>query len=331
MTALPAEADAAAEGYEALGTGDWPRARAAFERALSTGDSPEALDGLGRTLWWLRDPEGAVVHRERAYAGFRREGQLARAARIALWLSREHAVVWRNDAVATGWLARAERLLADVAPGSEAGWLELARAERIRDPAEAARLASAAVAVALATDDADLELRSLAQLGLAEVMQGLVEVGLARIDEAMAAATAGEPTSLETFADVGCTLMLACELAGDDERPKRWGRLLEGFVRSYDHVALLAFCRTCCADVHAANGRIDVAEEEPLGHSMSWRRRDSRHAACIPRRGWRRFGCCRAGSRRRHSSSTGSRTSRRRSRPPSHFGWRGVTRGPPGR
>lgn len=34
-------------------------------------------------------PREAVVYRERAYAGFRRDGELARAARIALWLSRE--------------------------------------------------------------------------------------------------------------------------------------------------------------------------------------------------------------------------------------------------
>ena len=32
--------------------------------------------------------------------------------------------------------------------------------------------------------------------------------------------------------------------------------------RKYDHVVLLAFCRTCCADVFAANGRVDAAEEE---------------------------------------------------------------------
>jgi DNA-binding NarL/FixJ family response regulator len=33
-------------------------------------------------------------------------------------------------------------------------------------------------------------------------------------------------------------------------------------VRTYDHVTLLAFCRSCCADVLAANGRIDAAEDE---------------------------------------------------------------------
>jgi hypothetical protein len=50
----------------------------------------------------------------------------------------------------------------------------------------------------------------------------------------MAAATSGEPASLETFADVCCTMMLACERAGDIERPQQWSAVLEDFVRKYD-------------------------------------------------------------------------------------------------
>jgi DNA-binding NarL/FixJ family response regulator len=253
-----------AAGYEALACGDWQAARAAFEAALLDGDFPEAHDGLGRALWWLREAEGAVVSRERAYSGFRRDGELARAARVALWLSREYALVWGNEAAAGGWLARAERLLADVASGAEQGWLDLARSERARVPVESARLADSALEVARASADADLELRALAQLGLAEVSLGNVDEGLARLDEAMAAATGGESTTLETFADVCCTLMLACELGGDAERPRQWSQVFESFVRRYDHVALLAFCRTCCADVYAANGRVDAAEQELL-------------------------------------------------------------------
>jgi DNA-binding NarL/FixJ family response regulator len=251
-----------ARGHEALASGDWEEARQAFADSLAAAESPEALDGLGRALWWLRDEHGAVVHRERAYAGFRRDGDLARAARIALWLSREHALVFGNEAVAGGWLARAERLLRDVAPGAEDGWLALARSERTRDRVEATELASRALEVALESRDTDLELRALAQLGLTEVERGAVPEGLAHLDEAMAAVTSGEQTTLETFADVCCTLMVACERAGDADRPQQWSRVLEDFVRRYDHVTLLAFCRTCCADVFAANGRIDAAEEE---------------------------------------------------------------------
>ena len=237
-TAVVDAEDRFSKGYEALASGDWDVARDAFQSALSIADSPEALDGLGRACWWLREEREAVVYRERAYAGFRRDGELARAARIALWLSREYALAFGNDAAAGGWLARAERLLRDVAPGSEQGWLDLARSERARDDEAAARSAEAALDVALLAGDTDLELRALAQLGFAEVSLGRVEEGLAHLDESMAAATSGEPTSLETFADVCCTLMLACERAGDTERPQQWSQVLDEFVRKYDHVAL---------------------------------------------------------------------------------------------
>jgi hypothetical protein len=120
--------DALARGFEALAAGEWSSARDAFREALDVTDAPEALDGLGRALWWLRDERGAVVHRERAYAGFRRDGELARAARIALWLAREYGLAFGNDAASRGWLARAERLLRDVSPGAEQGWLDLTRA-----------------------------------------------------------------------------------------------------------------------------------------------------------------------------------------------------------
>jgi DNA-binding NarL/FixJ family response regulator len=249
-------------GYEALAAGAWEEARAAFEAALEASDDPEALDGLGRAYWWLRDSEKAVVNRERAYAGFRREGRLDRAARVALWLSREYALVWGNEAAANGWLARAERLLKDIAAGAEQGWLALARAERARDPARAAALAESALDIATRASDTDLELRALTQLGLAEVGLGKIDEGLSRVDEAMAATVGGEAATLETFADIACSLLAACELAGDDERPRQWSRVFETFARTHDHVALLAFCRTCCADVHAAHGRVDDAEQE---------------------------------------------------------------------
>jgi DNA-binding CsgD family transcriptional regulator len=271
----------ATEGFEALARADWPAARSALEAALGDGDeSPEVLDALGRALWWLRDAQGAVVRRERAYAGFRRGGQLARAARVALWLSREYAQVWRNKAASDGWLARASRLLADVAPGAEGGWLALARSERAAEAAAGVDLAAEALEIGVRERDVDLELRALAQLGLAKVRQGEVDDGLAHLDEAMAAATSGEPATLETFADVCCTLLEACDLAGDDERPKQWAQVFERFVRTYDHVPLLAFCRTCGAEVSAASGRIDSAEQE-LADALRELREAGQHARCV--------------------------------------------------
>jgi DNA-binding CsgD family transcriptional regulator len=271
---------AVSDGVAALASADWGGARDAFEAALTVSDDPEALDGLGRALWWLRDGKAAIVYRERAYAAFRREGDLARAARIALWLSREYAIAYGNAAAANGWLARADRLLEQTAPGSSGGWLDLARSERTDAPPEAARLADAALATAVRTGDADLELRSIAQLGLTEVAAGDVDAGLDRLDEAMAAVVGGEAPSLETFADVCCTLMLACELAGDDERSRQWTEVLESFARTYDHTPLLAFCRTCCAGVHVASGRVDEAEAE-LQAAMEELREAGQQSRCI--------------------------------------------------
>ena len=110
---------------------------------------------------------------------------------------------------------------------------------------------------------------------------GETERGLTRLDEAMAAVTSGEPATLETFADICCTLMLACERAGDSERPQQWSAVLEDFVRAHDHVTLLGFCRTCCADVYAANGRIDAAEAE-LEMAVSELTIAGQRSRCIP-------------------------------------------------
>ena len=55
-----------ARGYEALAAGDWEAARTAFQSTPGAEQDPEALDGLRRALWWLREWEQAVVHREGA-------------------------------------------------------------------------------------------------------------------------------------------------------------------------------------------------------------------------------------------------------------------------
>ncbi len=89
--------------------------------------------------------------------------------------------------------------------------------------------------------------------------------------------------------------MLACERAGDSERPQQWSTVLDDFVRAHDHVTLLAFCRTCCADVYAANGRIDSAEAELELAVRELTARASARAASLRRPGWRRSACSRAG------------------------------------
>jgi hypothetical protein len=85
-----AAADDLAAGAAALACGDWPEARAHFERSLSTSESPEGLEGLGTAAWWLTDATTVFRAREHAYQLFRERNDDAGAARVALMLAWNH-------------------------------------------------------------------------------------------------------------------------------------------------------------------------------------------------------------------------------------------------
>ena len=81
----------------------------------------------------------------------------------------------------------------------------------------------------------------------------------------MAAATGGETAMLETLAQACCSLVAACDLAGDAGRLEQWARIVEGFVHRRGDLPLLGFCRTCSAQMLIATGRREEAEREFLG------------------------------------------------------------------
>ena len=90
---------------------EWAAARDAFAAALSIdpGD-PEALDGLGRALWWLGEREAGIERRREAFAAYRRRGDDRAAGGIAVYRAAEQRIDGQ-EATAAGWLARARRLL----------------------------------------------------------------------------------------------------------------------------------------------------------------------------------------------------------------------------
>jgi DNA-binding CsgD family transcriptional regulator len=270
-------ADVVSRAERALLAGDWENARAAFEQALADTETPGAHDGLGRALWWLGDPDGAIEHRERAFVLYKASDP-GRAGIIAIWLAREHLSAYGNEAVASGWLARAQRLLSDAGP--ERGWLEIVRGRASDDPAERKRRALIAVDLAREGGDADLEVAALAELGLAEIQVRDVTRGLNHLDEAMAAATGGEANMLETVAETCCSLVAACELARDAGRLEQWAKIVQRFVERREGLPLLAFCRTCNAEMLAATGHHREAEIELLG-SVADLRAGNHRSRCV--------------------------------------------------
>ncbi len=257
--------DLVSTGETALRAGDWDGAREAFAAAVDADPTSEALDGLGRTLWWLGDVDGAIEHRERAYTFLRKAGESAAAARIALWLAREYLEAVGNQPASNGWIARAEGLLRETGSGPVQGWLSLTRGGLSMDPVAMRAHAEGALGIGRATDDADLEASALALLGRAMLLSGEFDAGVAALDEAMVAVTGGEVADPVVFGDVCCVVTLACEESGELERLFKWNEVIESFMARHLHGPLISFCGSCGAEFFQAKGDFAMAERCAAG------------------------------------------------------------------
>ena len=142
-------ADPLSAGQEALARGDWVRAKEMFSAAVATAERAEALEGLGMAAWWLDDADSTFAARERAYQLFCEQHRRRDAARVATWLAWDYGAFRGERAVASGWLARAHRLLEGLEPAPEHGWLALREASMVlsSDAARARALSAQAAAI----------------------------------------------------------------------------------------------------------------------------------------------------------------------------------------
>ena len=257
--------DAVDAGRAALAEGKWEQARVQFAQALAVADSAEAAEGLSWAAWWLEDVPGCLRAREQAYQWFQQRGDRRGAARMALWLSDDHLEFRGAEAVATGWLQRARRLLAELEPSPEHGWVAVFEANAAlqrHDPAEALRLAGEARELGRAHRVVDLEMFSLASEGMALIDQGEVAEGMRRLDEATAAALAGEYENLAPAAWTCCRLISACELVRDYDRGAQWCRQVTEFSQRMDARFVTGVCRAHYAAIMTWRGHWREAEQE---------------------------------------------------------------------
>ncbi len=246
----------------ALAEGRWGEARRGFEQSIEELETADAYLGLANALWWLGENEPSVAACTRAYALHRREGDVTGMVQSAVWLAITYKANFSNSVAANGWLNRAERLLAGREPDSLHAWIWLARAYRSLDLRAALDLTERALAIARAAGDVDLELGSIAQIGLIKVGMGEASNGFALIDEAMAGVLGGERSSLDTVAYVCCDMLNACDLATDMDRATQWVKVADDFINHYGCPFLYAECRTVYGSVLIASGRWSDAERE---------------------------------------------------------------------
>ncbi|MCL4507615.1 MAG: hypothetical protein M1140_16580, partial [Chloroflexi bacterium] len=247
-------------GWAALQAGDWKDARTRFMKALQAQDDPSAHDGLGIALWWLNEVDAAHEQRTAAYIGYKREGALARAARLAAWLAREHVFLNGNASAMKGWFTLAERLLSQVGECPERGWFAIYRASMMASPAELTQVSQQTIEFANRFNDADLENFARAFDGMARVALGDVPAGMEALDSAMAAVTSGELADYMVISEVFCVTLSACELAGDLVRTEQWCRAAADYAIRHSCPFLSAYCRTTYGSLLTATGRWQEAE-----------------------------------------------------------------------
>jgi ATP/maltotriose-dependent transcriptional regulator MalT len=215
--------------------------------------------------WWAEDGAATIEAREHAYRAFKDAGDHRGAARMALWLALDHLEFRAEQAVAQGWFARCERMLGDLEPGPEHGWLAAFTAAFALDGGDsetALTLGRDARELGRGLGLTALEMMGLATEGLAMVEQGEVESGMRCLDEASAAALAGEYEEDFPVCWTCCYLIYACERVRDYDRAAQWCRKVDEYAARRGIRWVRQVCRAHHAAILTWHGEWEAAERE---------------------------------------------------------------------
>jgi len=259
--------DSLDEARAAAGRQAWRRAYEAYS-GLDPADELLAsdLEGWGEAAWWTGKLDEAIALRERAYAAFTAAGDMLGAGRMALTLT------WDSEAkgafaAAGGWLASAERLLADLPESPEHGRLLMIHALTALfaegDLEKALTLFDDAYALAQRVGDRDVQMLSLSGKGRAYIKAGDIEKGFALLDEATASASCGDlrPHSAGL---VYCITISSCQDLGDYRRAAEWTEAANKWCDRLDVTGFPGACRIHRAEVMRLRGDWPAAEAQAI-------------------------------------------------------------------
>ena len=261
MSARPGARAALAAAREAFDRRDWPAARDRFAEALALEESGAALDGLGRSHWWLGDASRAIGLCERAAERYEAEGDHAQAADVAVFLAGEYRI-GGNPTLAAGWLARGRRLLETCGECGARSWLHIELAKRAETADEMEREAMTALEHARRIRDRGLEACGLSHAGLAHIARQEPQAGLGLMDEAMAIAMSASSGDALAVCDAACTALMACERVADPVRARDWARTITDFIRRNNFIPVTSWCRAVYGGLLITTGRWQEAERE---------------------------------------------------------------------
>lgn len=198
----------------------------------------------------------------RAHEAYLAEEDVESATRCAAWLGMQ-LMGLGDRARGGGWFARAQRLVEqDPAGRPDHGLLfipEGLAAFYAGDGERAAAAFERAAEFALAFRDADLIALAGLGLGQSKIMLGEPDAGLAQLDEAMVAVTAGEVSPIPSGI-VYCGMLQSCRLAFDVRRAREWTRALDHWCAERpDMVGFTGQCHAHRAALFLLHGAWDDA------------------------------------------------------------------------
>jgi tetratricopeptide (TPR) repeat protein len=248
---------------EALSSHDFPAAAQALRSHVADHADPEARLELGEVLLMIREYDEGLCQLETAYREFTAAGLTKRSAIAAATIAVAYMSNVGNRFAARPWLARAWSTIEREEPCIEQGWVALMDVGCNTDDVEALR-AKAEMALELARrfGDGDLEVKAMADSGLAMVEAGEVEAGMGRLDESMALITAGAVKSPKVAGRAVCSFFAACQVTEDLGRLESWSDVLrERRMVGDDGIPILtAHCELVYGTLMCSLGRWQQAE-----------------------------------------------------------------------
>jgi class 3 adenylate cyclase len=258
--------DALEEARAAAARQSWRAAYGAYANVGDVGLTGSDLESYGEAAWWSGKLDEAISLRERAYAAYTAGDDLLGAARMALTLS------WDYEgrgafAIAGGWLATAERLLADLPEAPEHGRMLLIHgitalfAEGDFD--RAIERFDEAYDLATRVGDRDVQMLALSGKGRAFIKAGEIDRGLALLDEATASAMCGDLRA-HSAGLVYCITISSCQDLGDYRRAAEWTEAANRFCDKLDVSGFPGACRIHRAEVLRLRGDWPAAEAQAV-------------------------------------------------------------------
>ncbi len=240
-------------------------ARSLFEKLLEDGDDPDVLAGLALACRGLDDVPAAQRALERAHRLHVEAGNDSAAALTACTLADLQLTHLGASSVASGWLARARNHLRDLPDDAThvpvEGQLAYLALAYDKDPVRAREHAERSLSHAVRLGDTAAEMLGKGYLGLIQVSLGEVGTGMALLDEAAAAASAGELSTTDGL-DTYCLLLTACERVRDFTRVEEWAQHVLSVATEVGGDGFATFARTQYATVLLWRGRWAEADAE---------------------------------------------------------------------